>query len=351
MTDSKKNIPIASILIPVFNEEKYISDCLNSIIKNEKSRYDFEILIIDGGSTDKTLEIIKEYTLLYPYIKYLKNEKKYIPDALNLGIKESKSKYIIRLDAHAHYSTDYINNCIQTIEESEVEIVNVGGIIKSLSLVNNAVSDAIADIMSSKFGVGNSIFRVATPKKSIFVETVPFGCFKRSIFNEIGLFNIDQHRNEDLEFNHRILKANKKILLNPNIISTYYVRDNYSDLIKQQFHNGYIVTNRFSLDGLFHRVRHYVPLLWVSYIFISIFILFFSKSSSGFYYNTIIYSWILYGLVINLLSVYYSVIKKKINKIMYIPITIIIIHGAYGIGSIFGVLHFFKNFFLKEKSQ
>jgi glycosyltransferase involved in cell wall biosynthesis len=69
MTDSKKNIPIASILIPVFNEEKYISDCLNSIIKNEKSRYDFEILIIDGGSTDKTLEIIKEYTLLYPYIK------------------------------------------------------------------------------------------------------------------------------------------------------------------------------------------------------------------------------------------------------------------------------------------
>ena len=220
MIESEKNIPIASILIPVFNEENYISDCLNSIVKNDKSKYNFEIIIIDGGSTDKTLEIIKEYTLLYPYIKYLKNHKKYIPDALNLGIKKSKSKYIIRLDAHAHYSIDYINNCIETIEESAEEIVNVGGIIKSLSVSNNAVSDAIADIMSSKFGVGNSIFRVAKPKKSMFVETVPFGCFKRTIFDEIGLFNINQHRNEDLEFNYRILKANKKILLNPNIIST-----------------------------------------------------------------------------------------------------------------------------------
>lgn len=350
MIESEKNIPIASILIPVFNEENYISDCLNSIVKNDKSKYNFEIIIIDGGSTDKTLEIIKEYTLLYPYIKYLKNHKKYIPDALNLGIKKSKSKYIIRLDAHAHYSIDYINNCIETIEESAEEIVNVGGIIKSLSLSNNAVSDAIADIMSSKFGVGNSIFRVAKPKKSMFVETVPFGCFKRTIFDEIGLFNINQHRNEDLEFNYRILKANKKILLNPNIISTYYVRNNYRDLIKQQFHNGYIVTNRLGLDGLFHRIRHFIPLIWVLYVFISIFILFSSKASLG-YYNTIIYSWILYGLVVNLLSIYYSIIKKKINKIIYIPITIIIMHGSYGIGSIFGILHFFKNFFIKEKLE
>ncbi len=336
----KKENPIASILIPVLNEEQHIGICLDSILYDGDINYNVEIIILDGGSTDKTLEIINSYINKSRNIKILNNEKKFIPDALNLGILNSNSEYIIRLDAHTVYSADYINKCIETIKNSPADVVNVGGIIKTVSTQNNIVGNAIADVLSSKFGVGNSIFRVSVPNKNVYVDTVPFGCFKKSIFDEIGLFNVKQHRNEDLEFNYRIVKNSKKIILNPEIVSMYYVRDDFKKLIKQQFHNGLIVTNRIGLDGLFHSLRHFVPLLWILYILFSVLIL-----SSEFKLPSVIvsYSWIVYFIVIFLLAIYYSILKKKLNKIFLIPITLILIHGAYGIGSIFGLLKFFKN--------
>ena len=93
-------------------------------------------------------------------------------------------------------------------------------------------------------------------------------------FDEIGFFDENEPRNEDLEFNKKILKNNKKIILDPEISSTYYSRSNLRNLFSQQFDNGKIVTNKYRGKDSFHKIRHFVPFLFFLYLFsIPIFLL------------------------------------------------------------------------------
>ena len=105
--------PIVSIIMPVYNEEKYIKNCIESLLKQDFPKEKSEWLFVDGLSSDKTKQIISEYSLKYPnLIKIYDNPNKIVPFAMNIGINESKGKYIIRLDAHADYQNDYIKKCV-----------------------------------------------------------------------------------------------------------------------------------------------------------------------------------------------------------------------------------------------
>ena len=121
-----------------------------------------------------------------------------IPTALNIGIRESSGKYIVRLDAHAIYYTGYVNKCIEVLENSGEEVANVGGVIETKPSGKSLFAKTIAYVLSSKLGGGNSTFRVSVPSTSHFVETVPFGCYRREVFEEVGFFNESEHRNEDI---------------------------------------------------------------------------------------------------------------------------------------------------------
>ena len=258
----KSHKPEVSIIIPVLNEEDYIENCIESIVGSVKS-FDFEILVIDGGSNDETLNILDRLTLKYLNLKIIHNPKKITPAALNLGIKDSLGEFIVRLDAHAVYHDKYIENSVNILKKSSKEIANVGGSIITRSNSESIFASSISLCLSSKFGVGDSKFRTEIPETSEFVGTVPFGCFRREIFYEIGLFNENEPRNEDLEFNRRIIKSGKKILLDPSIRSTYFSRTTLGSLYSQQFDNGMIVTDKFRGKESFHKLRHFIPLLFV----------------------------------------------------------------------------------------
>ena len=106
------NFEKVSVIVPILNEELYIENCLESLLAQDYPKDYLEIILVDGMSTDKTLEIINRYIEKYPFIKLLKNEKKIIPCALNLGIKNASGDYIVRMDAHAFYEKDYISKSI-----------------------------------------------------------------------------------------------------------------------------------------------------------------------------------------------------------------------------------------------
>ena len=100
-----------SVIVPVLNEEKYIKECLDSLLNQDYPKENLEIILVDGNSSDKTAEIIKKYTGKYNFIKLINNPQKTVQYAMNLGIKNSSGKYIVRMDAHAAYSNDYISEC------------------------------------------------------------------------------------------------------------------------------------------------------------------------------------------------------------------------------------------------
>ena len=103
------NRPFISLIIPVYNEEKYIRSCIESLINQTYPKHLMEWLFIDGKSSDQTVNIISEYAKKYQ-IKILTNTKRTTPISLNLGVKKSQGKYIIRIDTRMKFNADFDPN-------------------------------------------------------------------------------------------------------------------------------------------------------------------------------------------------------------------------------------------------
>ena len=206
-------IPFISIIIPCRNEEKFIRECMDSIINNDFPNNRLEIMVVDGQSEDSTREIVRRYSDKYSFVKILDNQKKIVPAALNMGIKNSKGDVILRMDSHNVYEKDYITKCVKYLMEYDIE--NVGGVCVTLPGADTVIARCIALALSQPFGVGNSQFRIGL-KEPKYVDTVPFGCFKKEVFEKNGFFDEDLIRNQDDEFNLRLIKNGGKVLLAPD---------------------------------------------------------------------------------------------------------------------------------------
>ena len=131
------------------------------------------------------------------------------------------------MDAHVQYPRDYISSLVALLEKSGAD--NVGGVCQTLPAGGSVVARAVAVGMSHPLGVGNSHFRIGAAEDR-WVDTVPFGCYRREVFDRIGLFDEELVRNQDDELNLRLIKHGGRILLSPRIVCKYYARDSLSKL-------------------------------------------------------------------------------------------------------------------------
>ena len=114
-----------SVVVPIYNEERYIASAIESIVGQDYGLEHMENLLVDGGSDDRTVEIIHQYQKEYPQILLLDNPRRMVQSALNIGIRAAKGEYIVRLDAHADFARDYISQSIDAIERTGA--ADVGG--------------------------------------------------------------------------------------------------------------------------------------------------------------------------------------------------------------------------------
>ena len=318
-----------SIIIPILNEEKYIEKCLDSIIDSDYPKESMEILLIDGGSQDKTIEIIKTYQQKYSFLKLLHNPKKIVPIAMNIGIQEAKGKYIIRLDAHSFYPKEYFSKLIKYHHKLNAD--NVGGIVKTDVKNKTIKANSIKFVLSHPLGVGNSDFRVGVDEVKE-VDTVPFGCYPKSVFKKYGLYNERLVRNQDIELNKRIINGGGKIYLVPDIECTYYARENFTDLAKNNFANGKwnILTAYYTKTLNSLSFRHFVPLIFVLSLILPL--------VGSVFYPKLIYisalSLISYIALVIIISIK---INNRTTSILYLIISFIVLHVSYGLGSILGI--------------
>ena len=177
-----------SVICPIYNEEKYIGKCIDSILRQDYPKEDMEVLLVDGMSTDKTREIVLSYCADYPFIRLLDNPRKIVPYAMNIGIQAAKGDIVIRLDAHAIYPDNYFSELVAKLYELHAD--NVGAVCRTLPADDSPKCKAIAAALSSPFGMGNSYFRIGA-KEIMQVDTVPFGCYRKEVFDKIGLYDTD----------------------------------------------------------------------------------------------------------------------------------------------------------------
>lgn len=260
------NYPFVSVIMPCRNELNYISKSLGSLLKTDYPKEKLEIIVIDGESDDGTQTILKEIASRNPVVKVLSNSKRIIPAALNIGIKNSKGEIIVRADAHSEYPPDYISKCVESMNKTNAWCV--GGHFYTTPSKNTLIAKIIAFILSSPFGVGLSPFR--TKKTPTDVDTVPFGAFRRDIFNKVGLYDERLLRTEDNEMCDRITKYGGRVFMDPNIKIIYYARASLKELLSNARSNGMwdAFTNRL-LPYTF-KWRHFAPLAFFIGTFLSL---------------------------------------------------------------------------------
>ncbi|PIY89124.1 MAG: glycosyl transferase [Candidatus Nealsonbacteria bacterium CG_4_10_14_0_8_um_filter_37_14] len=325
------NLPWVSIIIPCRNEEKFIGKCLNSIINNDYSKESLEILVIDGMSEDKTKEIVEKYTKQYLYIKILENPNKFTPFGLNIGVKNARGDIIIRMDAHSTYEKDYISKCIKYLNQYNAD--NVGGIWKIMPRTHTLINKAIVFASSSIFGAGDAYYRRGYSRGPKWVDTVFGGCYKKEVFERIGLFNENLVRSQDMEFNLRLKKAGGKILLVPEIVSYYYPKSNLKDFFRHNFSDGIWSTYPLKFEVRIFSWRHLVPLFFVSSLILSLFF-------SFFFWQARLFFDLIFGSYV-FLSLFFSVkisFKKGFQYLFLMPIVFATRHFGYGLGSIWGIV-------------
>ena len=322
---------MVSIICPVYNEEKYIKNCIDSILLQDYSFNNLELILIDGNSNDNTVNIIKEYSKKYNWIKLINNSDKIVPIALNLGIKASKGEIIIILSAHASYAKNYFSLLVKKLCEFNADIV--GSICKTDILNKNSKTLAIKEILGNRLGVGNSLFRIGVNSVKE-TDTVPFGCYRKEVFQKYGYFDTRLVRNQDIEFNKRIKKKGGKIFIVPDTYSIYYARETFFEIAKNNFQNGKwnIMTIFFTKQLSSLSIRHFIPMIFVLSLLLPLFFLFISSKILLFS----LFSLISYFLLILFTSIILS-IKKKLN-ILYLLSGFIVLHFSYGFGSFTGLI-------------
>jgi glycosyltransferase involved in cell wall biosynthesis len=318
-----------SIILPVFNEENYIKECLDSILESDYPHEHMEIIVVDGMSEDHTRSIIKTVQAEYDFIQLIDNPKKIVPIAMNLGIMAAKGDYIVRLDAHAEYPSNYFSVLIGWHQKLDAE--NIGTSIITEVKNDNTVSNAIKTVLSSPFGVGNSDFRVGVNEIKE-VDTVPFGCFPQEVFDTYGMYDERLVRNQDIEFNKRILNGGGKIYLVPDVQCTYYARENFTALSKNNFFNGKwnILTAYYTkmLNAL--SLRHFIPLLFVlSLLLPCIGSLWFPPLC-----RISLLSLASYLALVIIVSIK---LKDRTNTVFHLVVGFLTLHISYGLGSLYGL--------------
>ena len=249
--------PSVSVFIPCYNESSTIERLLKSLYEQSYSRSSMEILIIDGMSVDDTRKKVKAFSNVHKdlSIRIIDNEEKFIPHALNKGLKAAQGDFLIRMDAHSIPSTDYVASCVDLLQKKKGD--NVGGRWDIQPGNNSYAAKAIAVAAAHPLGSGGANYR--SGNKACLVDTVPFGAFTKETLSSNGFFNEELLANEDYEWNIRLKSKGGKIWFDPSIRCQYFARKSYRALFKQYFNYGYWKVAMLRLYPKSLRLRQMIP--------------------------------------------------------------------------------------------
>lgn len=319
-----------SVICPIYNEEKYIVPFLDSVLQQDFSHDDMEVLLVDGMSRDRTRQVISQYIAKYPFLRLLDNPERTAPCAMNVGIKEAKGEVIIRLDAHALYPSNYFSTLVTRLYQLNAD--NIGCVLNTDVLNKTPKTLAIREVLSNRFGVGNSSFRTGV-SSACEVDTVPFGCWRHEVFQKYGLYDKRLVRNQDIELNKRIKRGGGHIFIIPEISCTYLARETFKALAKNNYGNGKwnILTVYYTKYFSSLSIRHFIPLAFVLSLLLPVLLM---------PLNVWIGALSLMSLCAYLTAlggVSLAIWKEKRLNFFYLLMSFLTLHLSYGWGSLIGI--------------
>ena len=322
--------PSVSVIIPCRNEEKTIHLVLDAIHAQTYPRELQQVVIADGFSEDRTREQIESFKTSHPdlVVMVVNNPKRIIPAGLNAAILASSGDLIVRMDAHSIPNPDYVALCVDALERNVAQ--NVGGVWDIQPGSNSWIARSIAAAAGNPLAVGDARYRFTD--KAAYVDTVPYGSYKRELFNQIGLFDETLLANEDYELNTRIIQSGGKIWLDPKIRCVYFARSSLRALSQQYYGYGYWKFQMLKRYPETLRWRQALPPAFILGLFLFLLAGIFWKPALILFAIALgLYLLVLLGVGIHMASK-----KSDILMIIGIPLAIITMHFSWGAGFIAG---------------
>ncbi len=253
MTTPSEAASLVTVAIPALNEERYLSACLESLAAGDYPADMLEVLVLDGGSTDASVEIAESWKDRLPGLRVVENPAKIQAAALNIALKQAKGDYFVRLDAHSTYRPDYVSTCVAALAEDRAE--NVGGI--QWPVGKTLIQRIIALTLRSPFSMGPSAHRHS--RSAQYAESVYLGAWKTQTLRDLGGFDESLKVAEDYELNIRLRRSDGRVLVDPALRCPYQVRPGLRSLAKQYFRYGLWRTRILRRDPRSMRPRQSAP--------------------------------------------------------------------------------------------
>jgi succinoglycan biosynthesis protein ExoA len=322
--------PLVSIVLPCRNEQGYIQDTLESVLKQELPEGSLmEILIADGMSTDGTHEYLERMARENPQIRVIENPGRIVSTGLNTAIRAARGDVIVRMDAHTIYAPDYVRQCLAAMRETGAD--DVGGPMRTMA--RTYMERAIRAAFHSAFAVGGARSHFADYEGP--VDTVIYGCWKKEVFERIGYFDEELVRNQDDEHNLRLTRAGGKIVQVRKIRSWYHVRGSLKTLFRQYMQYGYwkvLVVRKHRMPASW---RHIVPAAFVGVLCL--------LAVTGFFWPPALWAaLVLVVLYAGAVLVAAAVIAIRVEWKLFpvLPVVLACFHFGYGYGFLRGIWDF-----------
>lgn len=247
-----------SVLIPCRNEAGAIEACVSNVFEFETPEGGFELIVIDGMSDDGTRERLERMKERYKDLVVVDNPERFVPHAMNLGIRRARGEYIVRVDARCVHPRNYLVELLALSKETKAD--NVGGVLQPMGTAYT--QSAIARAYRSRIAVGGAL-----RDRGEYVgenDTVYGGCFRKDRLVEVGMYDESMVRNQDDELSFRIRKSGGRIFQSGKIRIGYYPRTRFRQLFKQFLQYGFWKTIVIRKHPLQASPRHYIPALFVA---------------------------------------------------------------------------------------
>ncbi len=321
-----------SILIPCREERNFIAPCLDSILAFEvPPETTFELLVLDGMSDDGTREIVASFQTKDQRVRLIDNPGRTQSAALNLGIAQSRGEYLMRLDAHSLYPANYLRLTLETALRTGAD--NTGGVVATLPRGEGYQAALVQAMTTHKFGVGDSGFRTDAAEGK--ADTVPYGFFRRSIFESIGLFDERLIRAQDYEMNRRIIAAGGTVWRNPCIRLHYYQQPDLASFIRKQIvheapYNAYL----WYLAPYAFAVRHAVTGVFAFGVIAGLLLSPFSRVARIGFMSVML----LYAVLALLSGIQQAIRYREPRHVIFVPLGFFSYHFMHGLGVLYGLL-------------
>lgn len=314
------------MLIPCRNEAQYIENCVRNVFGFSSPEGGFEVIVIDGMSTDGTRDVLLHLKKQFPEMVLVDNQKRTVPYGMNLGIQKAEGEYIVRADVRCIHPRSYLCDLIELSERTGAD--NVGGVLVP-EFSNGYTQNAIALAYKSRIAMGGAL-----RDRGDFIgetDTVYGGCFKRKRLLEAGMYDESMVRNQDDELSFRLREMGGKIIQDGRIKIQYSPRDSFWHLFKQFMQYGYWKVSVIKKHPQQASLRHFLPaVLVLSFVALSML----APLTAHGYLGFGIYTG-MYFLAIGSVS-FKSACKLNLKLLPGVVFAIFLIHVSFGIGFIIG---------------